>query len=372
MTLRPTPHGCTLFSLAVLLLAILGSGLAYAAKPGDLTLGQRATQALADRDLDAAVSLFEQWLEADPNQPVDWYNFACALALRCESSRAIEALHHAMEAGYHNAEWTSQDSDLESLREIPEFQAILDEMARRTAEEAVARGGLRHLPQTGLGSYLLRTPDPSREGGLHPLIVLLHGRGDHPDHFVTMVERLGLPGIFYAIPLAPYPVPGLPNGLQYWPEELRRDLSTPEAVLASHFYAGWLRELVRDIAGHEPVDTTRVFLIGFSQGAAMTYVAALEHPGVYAGIAPLGGWIPESHREPDRIRGLAASGVSLFIGHGEQDGAVPLEAAETAHRLFSQVGASSRLMVYPPGHEIPDPMVADLREWIEEVCNRVR
>ncbi|MBN1425557.1 dienelactone hydrolase family protein [Candidatus Fermentibacteria bacterium] len=356
--------------LIVLLLPLVLVSIANAAKPGDPTLGQQATQALTDRDYDVAVSLFERWLEADPNQAVDWYNFSCALALRGENGRAIEALHHAMAAGYHNREWTSKDPDLESLHEIPGFTQILDEMALRADDENAARAGRRHLAQARLGTYLLRLPEHQPESGLCPLVVLLHGRGGHPDRFITMAERLGLPGVIYAAPQAAYPVPGMQDGFQYWPEELRGDTSAPEAVLASHLYAQWLREMIDEIARGEPVDTTKIFLIGFSQGAAMTYVAALEHPGIYAGIAPLGGWIPDSHRDPARMKALADHHVSLFIGHGEGDGAVQPEAAEAARRLASEAGVDHRLMIYSVGHEIPDPMVADLRAWIGEVCGR--
>ena len=353
---------------------LLGSVAADVAKPGDPTLGQRATQALTQGDLDAAVSLFARWLEADPNQPVDWYNFACALALSGESGRAIEALHNAVAAGYHDTEWTSQDSDLDSLREIPEFAELLREMGRLSEEEGRTQDQIQHIPQHRLGSYVLRLPSGTTEADvtLHPLIVLLHGRGGNPESFAGMVERLSLPDVIYALPQAPYPLPSQPGGFQYWPEELRADPSGPERVTASRLEAQWLRDLVHDVASNQPVDTTKVFLVGFSQGAAMTYVAALEHPDVYAGIAPLGGWIPDSHRDPDRMKALAANGVSLFIGHGDRDASVRPEEAEVARRLASEAGIEHRLMTYPVGHEISDPMTADLRKWIEEVCGRNR
>lgn len=357
--------------LAILALTVVMLCPGYGAKPGDPTLGQRATHALTDRDLDAAISLFQRWLDADPNQPVDWYNYACALALRGESMRAVEALRNAVAAGYHNAEWTLQDPDLMSVRLLPEFKEIVSEMTRRAQEDEHARSLLLRMPQTRLGAYLLELPDAHvPEDRRLPLCILLHGRGGDPQRFRAMIERLRLPEMIYAVPEAPYTVPERPGGFQYWPEESRGDLGAPGAVHASLLGAQWLRDLVDEIVQHHPVDPSKVFLVGFSQGAAMSYVAALEHPRLFAGVAPLGGWIPQSHGDPQRLKELASHGVSLFIGHGRTDGVVGSEAAETAHRRALEAGVDSRLMLYPTGHEIPDAMVDDLRTWLMEVCER--
>jgi len=51
----------------------------------------------------------------------------------------------------------------------------------------------------------------------------------------------------------------------------------------------FLRRVIEDAGNHMRVDTQRVFMSGFSNGAAMTYRFALAHPALLAGIAPVSG-----------------------------------------------------------------------------------
>ena len=64
-------------------------------------------------------------LVLSPGDPVMLYNAACMYASLAESDRAIEALQQAIEAGYTNLGWMRNDPDLIPLRELPEFQRLL-------------------------------------------------------------------------------------------------------------------------------------------------------------------------------------------------------------------------------------------------------
>jgi TolB-like protein/Tfp pilus assembly protein PilF len=70
-------------------------------------------------------------LVLSPGDPVMLYNAACLYVSLGESDRAIDALRQAVEAGYTNAGWMQNDPDLVSLREHPEFAALLQLMQPR-------------------------------------------------------------------------------------------------------------------------------------------------------------------------------------------------------------------------------------------------
>ena len=63
------------------------------------------------------------------------YDLACLSALRSESERALDWLRQAVGSGYTNADQMMEDSDLESLRGDPEFEAIVAEVKQRIGEE---------------------------------------------------------------------------------------------------------------------------------------------------------------------------------------------------------------------------------------------
>ncbi|HEY3754932.1 MAG TPA: hypothetical protein VGL42_02170 [Opitutaceae bacterium] len=61
-----------------------------------------------------------------PRNATAHYNLACSLALTRRKLAALRALQNAIELGYRDFEWMSQDPDLESLKPLPQFVALLD------------------------------------------------------------------------------------------------------------------------------------------------------------------------------------------------------------------------------------------------------
>jgi len=76
-----------------------------------------------------------------------FYNQACALAMRGKAADALSSLEKSIEWGFQEFELVKTDTDLNSVRALPEFagkleawQAKIAETARKTAEEELAKG----------------------------------------------------------------------------------------------------------------------------------------------------------------------------------------------------------------------------------------
>ncbi len=101
-----------------------------------LELGnQRRRMSQRDEALDAwdhSRVLYEERL-ADAESPLsdDWYNLACCRAQLGDKAGALEALGRAVDAGYGNRRHTREDPDLESLRDDPAFEEVIQRMPRR-------------------------------------------------------------------------------------------------------------------------------------------------------------------------------------------------------------------------------------------------
>jgi adenylate cyclase len=74
---------------------------------------------------DEAIRQGTKALELCPGDPMMLYNAACMYANLGESRLALDALHQAVEAGYRNFGWIRNDPDLVSLRNDPEFLALM-------------------------------------------------------------------------------------------------------------------------------------------------------------------------------------------------------------------------------------------------------
>lgn len=103
------------------------------------SLRARASRTLHAKRYPEAAALFQQQATAERFQSGKasaYYNRACALALAGQSSAALGALAQAQHLGWNRADWARQDTDLTSLRALPEFMALLNRMAQQTARVA--------------------------------------------------------------------------------------------------------------------------------------------------------------------------------------------------------------------------------------------
>lgn len=64
-------------------------------------------------------------VKLQPDNATAHYNLACSLALSKRKADALRALLEAVNLGYSDYEWMSQDPDLESLKNAHEFKALL-------------------------------------------------------------------------------------------------------------------------------------------------------------------------------------------------------------------------------------------------------
>lgn len=336
--------------------------------PGGPSMKDKAETALVAGDAELAASLYERWLEANPGDVVAWYNYACAFALLGRKDEALRTLEDAVTAGWRDSTWTSRDPDLTTLHGDLEFARILDrigELSRLERASVTRRPAPLYTLQQRIAPYRVALPAVySDQGPPHPVTILLHGRGGDMDDQEDLPVRLALPDMVYLLPRAPYPVSEQTGGFEYWPREAFLVGDTARANEAQRLTALWLRDLVRDAANRLNLDTSRVFLVGFSQGAAMAYIAAEETPSLYLGAGALCGYLPEGRRDSTAFLPLARGKVALFIAHGDRDRVFNVSEANLARDLASAAGVEVTAHTYPVGHDICDEMVVDLGEWM--------
>ncbi len=114
--------------------ATLRQGLRVAEKhlelnPDDaraLYLGAGALVQLGERD--RGLEWTKRASAIDPEDPGVLYNVACSYAQLAQADEAITCLQKAVQNGFGHREWLENDSDLDSLRNDPRFQALLKKL----------------------------------------------------------------------------------------------------------------------------------------------------------------------------------------------------------------------------------------------------
>jgi phospholipase/carboxylesterase len=201
-------------------------------------------------------------------------------------------------------------------------------------------------------------------------VIWLHGLGADGWDFQPIVPELGLPAslaLRFVFPHAPRRPVTLNGGMpmRAWYDIAELSLSArsfdEEGIRES---AGMVEELVareRD----RGVPSERIVLGGFSQGGALAMHVALRARERLAGLVALSCYL----LLPERLESEASAqsrSLPIFMGHGEEDPVVPLQAGEQTRDRLVAAGYSPRFETYPMPHAVHPREIADVGAWIEE------
>ena len=89
-------------------------------------LGAGAAANLGEAEM--AANYAQRALKINPDDPLLLYNVACMYSMLGNADEALNALEKAVDKGYGQKDWVAHDSDLDSLRELPRFQRIVEAM----------------------------------------------------------------------------------------------------------------------------------------------------------------------------------------------------------------------------------------------------
>jgi phospholipase/carboxylesterase len=113
------------------------------------------------------------------------------------------------------------------------------------------------------------------------------------------------------------------------------------------------------------VDPRRVIVIGFSQGAALSYAFSLAHPGMLCGVIALAGFLPQHNRHSERSAAESKKAIPRYlIIHGAHDEVVPIERAREARLVLEGRGASVEYHEHRVGHKVSAQSMQEIKHWI--------
>ena len=91
-------------------------------------------------------------------------------------------------------------------------------------------------------------------------------------------------------------------------------------------------------------------VMGFSQGAAMSYALAAYYPGRIDRVLALAGFLPSRKDVGPDYQTL--HGKKIYIAHGTKDNIVPVQKAEEAVQVLQSAGADVTFCESDAGHKL--------------------
>ena len=120
---------------------------------------------------------------------------------------------------------------------------------------------------------------------------------------------------------------------------------------------------IREVTEQYGIDPEQIYLMGFSQGAIMSYYTLWSSPELIGGIIALSGRLL-SEIDVVGIDQWRYNKKRVFIGHGTEDRVMPVSASELTSGFVRDIGLEPTVRYYPIGHTISQAEMADIVEWL--------
>ena len=182
-------------------------------------------------------------------------------------------------------------------------------------------------------------------------MILVHGRGASADDILGLAEALQYEELAYLAPQA--------AGSSWYPYSFLTAISQNEPGISSALNV--LSRMIESLHA-EGVDSERIGLLGFSQGACLALEFAARHADKYAGVFALSGGLIGPPGTPRNYPGSFA-GTPVFLGCSDVDPHIPVERVRESSEVFRRMNATVDERIYPRlGHTVTQDEIFAVQE----------
>jgi phospholipase/carboxylesterase len=191
-----------------------------------------------------------------------------------------------------------------------------------------------------------------------PLLILLHGYGSNEMDLYSFAEEL--PDTMHIISLqAPHNLGG--QSFAWYSINFDADQNKFSDLDEARVSLEKIETFVEECISSKNINPEKVFVLGFSQGAILSYALSLKTQNIQHVIA-LSGYLNEELIP----KNMEASTTDYFISHGSVDQVIPVEWARKAPAFFKEHNIEHSYKEYPVGHGVHPQNFYDFKAWIEE------
>jgi predicted esterase len=166
------------------------------------------------------------------------------------------------------------------------------------------------------------------------VMIMLHGRGSSAQDILSLAYQIDIPGISYLAPQA--------NKNTWYPYSFLAPVEQNEPELSS---ALALVESVTEMIIQKGIDSEKIYLLGFSQGACLSLEFAARNTKKYGGIFGLCGGLIGPEVKPENYSGNLEN-TEIFLGCSDIDPHIPVQRVNETEDVFRKLNASVTKKIY--------------------------
>jgi predicted esterase len=231
---------------------------------------------------------------------------------------------------------------------LKEANSILDELSAGNDPFSTRRGEFKKAYRSKVDStlqpYQMFVPSRYDKSKPVPLVIALHGMGGDENSYLTVYGK----GAFRA-------------------EAEKRGyiVACPKGRKPASMYVGDAEKDVMDVLAEVRraynIDADRIYLTGHSMGGFGTWSIAMNHPEVFAALAPVAG----GSNTPASMSKIAH--IPQIVVHGDKDATVPVERSRVMVEMAKKVGAEIKYIEVSGGDHgnIVAPNFPAVFDWFD-------
>ncbi|MDB0615289.1 alpha/beta hydrolase-fold protein [Tenacibaculum dicentrarchi] len=207
-------------------------------------------------------------------------------------------------------------------------------------------------------NYIVREPKQATTNP--PLLILLHGYGSNEEDLFSFAQELP-ENMLIISAQAPYTMGG--NAFAWYAinfDAVKGKFSDLEQAATS---VTKIADFIDEIKSKYNTNPDKTFILGFSQGAILSYALSFNYPNKVQHVIALSGYIDEklikNQQENTKIT------TDYYISHGTVDQVIPVDWARKAPVFLNANNLKNDYSEYPVGHGVAPQNFYNFQKWIE-------
>ena len=192
-----------------------------------------------------------------------------------------------------------------------------------------------------------------------PLLILLHGYGSNELDLFSFADEL--PETLVIVSLrAPYEMGH--GGYAWYDINLDSKNNKFSDLNQARKSLQKITTTIDYIKTKHNTNPNNTFLLGFSQGAILSYALSFNFPNKIEHVIALSGYLNSElipKENPKKIH------TDYYISHGAVDQVIPVEWARKAGPFLDSKGLKNEYSEYPVGHGVAPQNFFSFKKWIE-------
>ena len=199
---------------------------------------------------------------------------------------------------------------------------------------------------------------PKKESNNPPLLIMLHGYGSNELDLFSFAEELQDD---FLIVSARAPLTMMMGGYAWytihWDASDGKFSDIPEAKASLEKIDTFIEELKNEY------NPSKIFLLGFSQGAILSYAYTLNFPNKVDHVIALSGYV-NSELLPTEVDKTIQT--DYYASHGSVDQVLPVDLARKSIPFIKDLGLDIEYSEYPVGHGVAPQNFYSFKDWIDK------